>query len=525
MASNDANLSSGRPPGTRSLPAAWPIVVVASGLLYLLTASHGWQWQDPGYHILRVIAGQVDHPLGLALTHPLHHYLARAFVAILPVRVSFAVTLVSVVAGAIATANVYGCVLTLTRRQGPALFAAFSLALANTFWQMATLAETYTLGAALLSAECWCIASYARHPRRGALYAMMFFNGLGLANHLQALLTLPVLLVILLSAWGRRRIRGSGLASCAGLWLLGASPYLLLVFRTLVWSRDFSGTLHSALFGRYAGDVLNVRLTFGMIAMNLLFITYNFPNLLLPAALAGMLPRLTRDASVPALARRAYTAGLIIHLVFVFRYTIVDRHTFFLPAYTLLAILGGIGAAAVITSATIRWRQRWALIATVLLVMTPTVYAAAVVIARQRGVLGQHEHHKPYRDDYLYLLAPWSVAETSAERMATEAVAAAGDGGMIVVEDSMARFAIYGESWRQRKLGLAISLAPPPGHAEREASLREQIEERSRAGKPVVLVPADVRQPITPPPGGNWQRRGDLYLLVPHDAGHPSPPP
>ena len=79
------------------------------------------------------------------------------------------------------------------------------LALANTFWQMATLAETYTLAAALLSAEIWCLAVYGQSRRVKALWAMALFSGLGIANHMLAALTTPVVACVVLHAFLRTR--------------------------------------------------------------------------------------------------------------------------------------------------------------------------------------------------------------------------------------------------------------------------------------------------------------------------------
>ena len=126
----------------------------------------------------------------------------------------------------------------LTRCRKAALLAAASLALANTFWQMATLTETYTLTAALLSAEVWCLVAYGQSGRVSALWAMALFNGLGIANHMLAALTTPVVACVVLYVFLRTRrqntlvgpkpveptfqsVRVHDVLIAAGLWLLG----------------------------------------------------------------------------------------------------------------------------------------------------------------------------------------------------------------------------------------------------------------------------------------------------------------
>ena len=71
-------------------------------VLYAATANRGIQWQDPGHFILRVVTHEPFNPLGLALSHPLHHWLGRLAAAPGLLEPAFAVTLVSAVAGAVA---------------------------------------------------------------------------------------------------------------------------------------------------------------------------------------------------------------------------------------------------------------------------------------------------------------------------------------------------------------------------------------------------------------------------------------
>ncbi|MFH0983848.1 MAG: glycosyltransferase family 39 protein [Planctomycetota bacterium] len=472
--------------------------------LFAATANRGAQWQDPGHHILRIVTGQSINPLGLALSHPLHHWLGRLAVRPDVVEPCFAITLLSALAAAVAVANLYGIVLALTRRRRAAVLAAVSLGLANTFWQLATLAETYTLGAALLTGECWCLVKYAQGRQRKHLWTMLLLNGLGISNHLLALLTTPVLVFILLHGWRKREIRGIELFVAAVFGIVGTLPYGALIAAELVRTGDIWGTARSALFGHYfSGNVMNTSLSPRILLVSVGFVGLSFPNLLLPAAAYGLAR--ARSVGIPPLARRALAAELILHAAFTLRYNIADPQTFLLPLYALLCMFGGVGFAAVG-----HWRHSKAkrgvlAVALVLLTTTPVVYAVFPPLARHFHLLRSVARNKPYRDDYIYLLVPWSVVERSAERMSREAVEGAGEHGLIVVEDSMAAFAVRYRALRAGRSALEI-ICPPDSTAMLRA-----IE----SGRPVILVPANAGAPSTPPPFGSWQRAGDLYLWTP----------
>jgi len=472
----------------------WFVVFVFAAALYGLTCNRGVQWQDSGQHIFRVVAQEPINPLGLALSHPLHHYLARFAVALDLAEPCFAVTLVSALAAALAVANTFGCVATPTRSLLAAAFAAASLAIAHTFWQMATRAETYTLAAALLSAELWCLVIFLRSYRPGFLCAAFLFNGLGISNHLLAALTTPVLGVVLVWAVVRNRMRVRSLAVACALWLLGSLPYVVLVFGEWMRTGDATATLRSAFFGHGFGDeALNTSISARATLTSLAFIGLNFPNLLLPFAVYGA-ARAVALRSTPVV-KQALLIGLAIHAVFVLRYPIVDQYTFFVPMYVFLAIFAGLGFAHV---------QRRVLLAVAfaLLLLTPAFYAVLPNVARRFDVLSDVERRRPYRDDYVYLFTPWSIADQSAEQMSRQAVELATPDGLIIAERG--EFAVRYEALRRRAVGIKI----------RERLENEDILRVVRAGRPVVLVPDNVLNPPGAPASHYWKPVGDLFILT-----------
>lgn len=497
-------------PGSRPLAADWSIAFVLALVLYAATSNRGIQWQDSGIRILRVLTQDVVGSLGLALSHPLHYWLGR--IAVLPGwdNPAWAITLLSSLFGAVTVANVFGLVRTLTGRWQAAAFATASLAVAHIFWQMATLAESYTLVAALLTAEIWCLVEFVR-GRRWCLPAMFLLNGLGLANHMLASLTTPVLMVVAIVAWRDGRVRVRDLSLAAALWLVGSLPYSVLVVAHWIHTGDLAGTLRSALFGRgYADRVLNTSISPGMLARSTAFLVYDFPNLLLPAAAIGLV-RAGR-LGIPRQARLAILAATIIHAMFVVRYNIVDQQTFFLPLCVLLSVWGGIGAAWVAAFSAAPVRRAATIAAIALLATTPVVYAVAPSVARYYQILDRYPQ-RPCRDNYVYFFVPWSVVETSAEQMSREAIDLARPDGLILYEDGMAQPALE----YQRRVGAetTITVASFP-RLESPAGRQRLLDLIATVGpgKPVVFVPRDVRKiEFDILPGMKWAPRGNLYVL------------
>ena len=494
----------------RSAPVwrSWLTVFASAFVLYGLTAQRGAQWQDSGMHILRAVTADLYGSHGLALVHPLHHWLARCAASVGFIEPCFAITLISATAGAAAIANTFGCVWTLSGNRRAAFFAAGSLMLAHTFWQTATLVETYTLAAALLSGECWCLAIYAQSHRRGPLCSALFLNGLGVANHLLAGLTTPILVIVALHAVYTERLRVRHAAVAAGLWLLGSLPFTGLVLLSMLRSGDAGQTLHSALFGlTFADEVLNVSISTRMLLISGGFALLNFPNALLLLAAFGVI-RAGR-LSMPVLARRALLAAMLIHVLFAIRYKVVDQHVFFIPAYVVTAIFGGLGYSLI--DRNMQNRKKLCVATTVMLAVTPVLYAITPTVARRFDVLRSVERNKPYREDYDYLFTPWSVADRSAEQMSRNAVELAGESGLIVVEDSMAVFAVRYSAIRHGHPGLEVL---------RDAT-EVQLESAIRDDRPVVCVPRDRTAPQTELPRrlGRWEPAGDLFILDAGSAG------
>lgn len=497
------------PPATaprRVLPA-WRLLFAAALGLYFLTLNRGIQWQDHAFHVLRILDDTWFNPLGLALSHPLHQALGHAFVWTLPLRATFAVTLISALGGAITVANTFAIVHLLTKGRAAAGFSAVSLAVAATFWQMSTLAETYTLVTALLSAEILFVLRFLERGRPRDIILAALFNGLGLANHLLAALTLPAGLVVIALSLQRTRIAPRHATAAALAWLVGASPYLLMIGMELSRTGDLGATISSALFGnQYKDAVLSVSPGGKHLIRSILFVVYNFPAAALPLAAVAIF----RAHSMGGLAQRRYLlAALAVHAIFALRYEIVDQQTFFLPTYLLIAILSGIGFAHIAAAVRPRIARTIHAVSWVGIGTTLALYLATPALAKRLDVLADVQSNKPYRDDYVYLLSPWGCADTSAETMAQTALELAGEDGIILVEEHVSSYPIR---YAFAERGLSEDRVLPLSHLD-----DAELEAAFQQNEPLVLVPRNRDKPELACRNCFWRRHGDLY--VQHTVG------
>ena len=152
-------------------------VLVLTAVLFGISCAPGLLWQDSGLIQYRIINNDIEGFLGLAISHPLFYLLAICTKAITWGRVPYAANMLSAMAGAIAVANLFLLVRLWTGKALAATLAALALALSHTFWQHASMAETYTLWSALFTAELVVLLQYTKTGRTGYLYWLVFFNG------------------------------------------------------------------------------------------------------------------------------------------------------------------------------------------------------------------------------------------------------------------------------------------------------------------------------------------------------------
>jgi len=394
-------------------------VLVAAGLFYALTCAPAILWQDSGRYVYRVWHNDIEGKLGLALSHPLYFLIGIVVKYALPFGdLAHRINLISAVFGAVAVANLYLLLRLWLGRVMPAVVAAVTLGFCWTFWSNAVIAEVYTLFAAALFAELICLFQYARTRRTGWLYLLALLNGLSMANHLWAVFGFVCYAILCLVMLARRRINLKNLFVVILLWVTGAGLYEYLIVKNIVLTGDLAGVLSSTVFGIGAREsVLNTAVTARIVLENAIFILLNFPTPNIALIFVGLfaLKNYAPDRSFAVVL----VALLILHFSFAFRYSVPDRHAFFLPFYCLAAVLAGLGADLVFR----RFKSRAVLAAAIIFAFVPVaVYFVLPDIGRRYYKPLAQRRQRPYRDEYKYWLQPWKAGYRGAERFAEEAL-------------------------------------------------------------------------------------------------------
>ncbi len=439
-------------------------VLLGAGALYVVSCAPGPLWQDSGLIQYRTWHNDIEGFLGLALSHPLFYILAIGAKLTGLGEFGYRVNLVSVLAGAVAVANLYLLVRLWLGKSFPALIAAGTLAVSHTFWQHASIAETYTLWTALFLGELIVLLEYTKTKQVTYLYALGLLNGLAIAVHMLAAIPLLCYVVLLVVLLDKRAIRWRNVIVVALLWIVGALPYECLIARHMIGTGDVVGTLASAAFGdRWRGDVLNATLSWTIVKENILFVLLNFPTPNMLLFLAGCLA-LRRVRSAPAF-RNIVAVLLVLFFVFAFRYTVSDRYAFFIPFYSLAAVTIGLGACFVQE----RVHGKAPLVFMGVFTLLPVaVYAVAPRWAERASLPIGTRADIAYRNDYTYFLQPWKTGCHGAERFAQDALATADPNAVIYADTTTVAPLLYVQEVKGKRpdvkivTGIVRSKGAPP---------------------------------------------------------------
>jgi len=457
----------------------------------------------------RILHNDIEGRLGLALAHPLYHLIGIAVKYIPLGEFAHRVNLISAVAGAFAVANLFLLLRLWLGVNLPAVLAAVTFGLCWTTWQFSSIAETYMLYIALFLAELTVLFLYVERRQVRFLYLLALFNGLAVADHMWGSIAFVCYVVFLVVLTARRKAGIKCLGVCVLLWVVGALPYEYLIMRNLIESGDLSGTLASALFGNsWRGAVLNASLSTKLIKENLIFILYNFstPNALL--CLAGLY----------ALGRVAPSRGyryvllslLVMFFLFAFRYTVPDRHAFFLPFYSLVCILTGVGFECLFAFT----RRRSVRYMVFVFTMVPVgIYAAVPFAARHAGFVLPVERAVPYRDDYRWFLQPWKTNCNGPDEFA-EAVFATVEDEAIVYADGTT---VYPLLLSQEVKGLGNTVLILSSHPNRQNPVvlnADTVADIVKAGPVYMVTPLPGYCPQFMLERYTFEQRGALWKLV-----------
>ncbi|MCK4626781.1 MAG: DUF2723 domain-containing protein [Phycisphaerae bacterium] len=435
-------------------------VFAAALVLYLLSMAPGIVWQDSALIQVRVLHRDLYGDMGLALSHPLYYLFAFASQYLPFAESAFKTNLVSVLFGAVTVANVFLMLRLATGRRGGAFVGAVSLAVAHTFWQHCALPETYTLTTALLSAELICMLQAVRTDNGRWLIALFFLNGLGISNHMLAILSLPCYVLMTLWLLLCCRASWSVVPWLALAWLVGAGLYLGMIVGQILGGAAVGEAISSALFGkRYAGSVLNIVPSGRQLFNSVLYLGMSFPT---PTALLAIVGLSALRGKRFKLSRTTLVALTVIHLVWAIRYKVVDQYSFFIPSLVLLSVLIGLGADRLVTQYSRRlvyWFLAGAMLPVVVYVPLPRIARALEVpLGVSRSV--------PYRDAYDYFLHPWKTGYHGARRFAREVRDMLPPGAVLIADGTTARPIHYLQLTEHWPTGVRVYMPTELGEAD-----------------------------------------------------------
>jgi len=252
----------GHKAGVAAASGGWPgwLAVFACALtLYVMTLAPDLTWQDQGDYQYQAAKCNLNRPGDVVRIHPLFiitsHLVGRLGIW----SYARAANLVSAIFTAVTVANVYLVVFRLCAGAWPAVLAAFTFAFAHSVWFLGVQAQTYGMANAALSGGLLSILAYLERRQRRFLFLTGLLFGLGISVHLMSQVGFAVIMAWLVAKCIRREIPIRTIAAVIMSWALGA--LLLWIVMAIEYKRsgDLAGTIASAIWGRWAEAIFNVK--------------------------------------------------------------------------------------------------------------------------------------------------------------------------------------------------------------------------------------------------------------------------
>lgn len=244
-------------------------VFCASFFVYLITLCPTVYVGDSGELAAAALTMGIAHPPG----YPAYIILAKLFSVMLPFAdTAFEINLFSAFCASLTVMTLNIVLKFLGINKFIAVSGALAFGFLNIFWSQATIARVYTLNAFLMSVAVYYLIRYDSTLKTKNLYLYFLFAGLGLANHLVSVITLPAVLLIIFSRKNLDLKKPKFFLSClsslsAGLFLYAYLPFrshfnpvinwgnpgsetgkglLEFIFRKEYWSRAYVENLYDA---------------------------------------------------------------------------------------------------------------------------------------------------------------------------------------------------------------------------------------------------------------------------------------
>lgn len=330
-------------------------LAAAAFIVYLLTAAPGVYGFDSAELATGAYTLGIVHPPG----YPLYLLLGKLFTYLPFGDVAYRLNLMSAVFAALTVYLLHRIIGALTGNRLVAWAGAVFFACSNYFWQMAVVAEVYTLHTFLLAACLWALIVWDESGQKRFLAAFALIFGLSLSNHTTSLLFAPAFAWWVASSkrWRWNRSSIPLLAGMLGLFVLGLSPYLYLPLRAL------ANPPLNYLDDYYQVDLTTPAGLFWMVSGRAYrFFAFAYSPAEVPAEVLRFLDYLWRNffgvGVLLGLAGFAWlwkqrprqTAALAILLaantIFYINYRVLDKDTMFLPSYLVWAVLLAAGMMA-----------------------------------------------------------------------------------------------------------------------------------------------------------------------------------
>ncbi len=305
----------------------------------------------------------IAHPSG----YPIYVLIGKIF-TLLPIgEVAYRVNLLSAVAAAIAAALTYLIIRQFESDVAPAVFGALMLALVPRFWKFATIAEVYTLSAAVLASIFFCVLKWNETKNAVWIALAGMLGGVSLGIHLSVALTAPAIVIyIFISAAAEREPRYKAVTRHA---LLGAAAGLVIFLLAFLYIDH-----RNAPAGYYNSVILPSLSTWDMTPADFDSPTERLAYLFFPPQFSGSLFALPihnvsarlkdfvsehRLLSLLAfigfvfsiaskdIAKRKKSLFLILvwlsSAAFAFTYDVFDYYAFYYPIFLSMGIFAGLG--------------------------------------------------------------------------------------------------------------------------------------------------------------------------------------
>ena len=453
-----------RPPralGSISKPWAGISLFLLTFLVYLKTLAPGVFGFDSAELATGVFTQGIIHPPG----YPLYLLIGKLF-TFLPVRdVAYRLNLMSAVFASLTVVILYWAIENIIGNRFAAWVSAFLFAVSNYFWQMALIAEVYTLNTAFLAGDLLLLSLWRKWGSRRYLLAFSFFYGLTLTMHSSGILFAPAFAWLILRTphWKKSHWPLVGLMFI--LFLVGLTPNAYLLLRAsaspaIDYSRSYSGvdlTTLSGLWWMISGKAWGF-LIFGYAwheipGEMIRFTTYLWRNYLGIGVILGAI-------GIVWLWRRssAWAIGLLLSFItysfFIANYRVIDKDTMFLPAYAVWAVFvaGGFTAVYSFIEQSIRknlndlWLMRMAKILSI-------VFIALGLVLNWRWVdMSKVDNYALFAEEFMavaapqaVIIAPWSSAAVLEYYQVIEGQRP----DLLIFNSSLHAVARYSELWQK----------------------------------------------------------------------------